>query len=154
MLTEQEQNEIRTVIQHEHNARAACPDALKIVQRHRGWVSDKALADVAAELGMTTTEVDAVATAYNLIFRRAVGRHVILMCDSVVCYVMHYEKLRQYLQVQFGIKPGQTTSDGRFTLLPIACLGACDLAPAAMVDGKLYGNLTPDSLGTILEQYP
>jgi len=73
MLTEQEQNEIRAAVKHEHDARSACPEALKIMQKYRGWVSDEGVQDVAAALAMTADEVDAIATAYNLIFRRPVG---------------------------------------------------------------------------------
>ena len=102
---------------------------------------------------MTPEELDGVATFYNLIYRRPVGRHVILMCDSVSCWIMGYDRMRGCLKEKFGIAPGETTSDGRFTLLPVPCLGTCDKAPAMMVDEDLHTNLEPGNIDTILERY-
>jgi NADH-quinone oxidoreductase subunit E len=103
---------------------------------------------------MTPDELDSVATFYNLIFRKPVGRHVILVCDSVSCWIMGYERLRERLTARLGIRPGDTTADGRFTLLPIVCLGTCDHAPAMMIDEDLYRDIDPAAIDAILEQYP
>src|SRR5512135_881673 len=130
MLTEQEQNEIRAELAHAVTKASVSVDALNIIQRHRGWVSDEALKDVASMLDMTTDELDAVATFYSAIFRKPVGRHVILVCDSISCWVMGYNPLLDQLKVRLGISFGETSDDKRFTLLPISCLGACDRAPA------------------------
>ncbi len=108
----------------------------------------------AAELGLTESELDGVATFYNLVFRRPVGRHVILFCDSVSCWIMGCLDVCSQLSRKLGVQPGGTTSDDRFTLLPIACLGACDHAPTMMVDGDLHRDLTPERLDAILERYP
>src|SRR5687768_975132 len=102
---------------------------------------------------MSPAEVDSVATFYNLIFRQPVGRHVILLCDSISCWVMGYEKIREQLMYKLGIQYGQTTPDGRFTLLPNVCLGTCDCAPALMVGNDLYQNVTTEQLDDILNQY-
>jgi NADH-quinone oxidoreductase subunit E len=153
MLTPEEQKEIEEEIAHYPERRAACIDALRVVQKHRGWVSDEAVADIAAFLGTTPDEVDSVATFYNLIHRRPVGRHVIRVCDSVSCWIVGYEQIRDHLRQRLQVEFGQTTADGRFTLLPIVCLGACDRAPAMMIDDDLYGNLTPEGLDTILDRY-
>jgi len=131
----------------------SCLDALGVVQRGHRWVSDEDVAEVARLLGMTADEVDAVATFYNLIFRRPVGRHVILACDSVSCWIMGAESLRRRLEARLGIRMGETTADGRFTLLPIVCLGACDHAPALMVDDDLHGDLDAGGLERVLEAY-
>ena len=128
-------------------------EALNIVQRHRGWVSDDAVKDVAALLDMTVHELDAVATFYSFIFRRPVGKHVILVCDSISCWVMGYNPLLDLLKTRLGIGFGETTTDKRFTLLPISCLGACDRAPAMMVDEDLYGPVTPGMMEEILGKY-
>ena len=153
MLTEAEQKEIEAEIAHYPNKRAACVDALKIVQNHHGWVSDESLKDVADFLEMTPDELDGVATFYNLIFRRPVGKHVILLCDSVSCWIMGYPNIRQKLNEELGIDFGETTPDGQFTLLPIVCLGDCDHAPAMMVDRDLYHDLDADKIPPILEKY-
>ena len=117
-------------------------EALKIVQRSRGLVSDEAMRDVAPVLGMTPDELDGVATFYPFIFRRPVGRHIILVCDSVTCWIMGYETILEQLEGQaWASGSGRRQPDGRFTLLPVSCIGACDHAPAMMIDGKLYGDL-------------
>ena len=133
--------------------RAAGIDALKIVQKHRGWISDDVLSQVADVLEMSATDLDAVATFYNFIFRRPVGRHVILVCDSVSCWIMGYDTIANYLKNRLGIELGETTSDGRFTLLPNVCLGACDRAPVMMVDDRLYGELDAEKIDKILASF-
>lgn len=153
MLTEEEVQEIQKELKKYAQKRAAGPEALKIVQRHRGWISDESLNDIARFLGMTDAELDSVATCYNLIFRQPVGRHVILICDCVSCWIMGYENLLSHLKEQLGIDFGQTTSDGCFTLLPVACLGACDKAPAMMIDDQLYADLDVSKLNAIIDRY-
>jgi NADH-quinone oxidoreductase subunit E len=126
MLSNKEIQEINAELSHSVTKASASVDALNIVQRHQGWVSDEAIRDVATMLGMTKDELDAVATFYSFIFRKQVGRHVILVCDSISCWVMGYNPLLDLLKTQLGISFGGTTEDKRFTLLPISCLGACD----------------------------
>lgn len=153
MLTEEERREIEAELPFYAQKRAVCIEALKIVQRHRGWVSDEGLQGIAELLEMTTDELDGVATFYNLIFRQPVGRHVILVCDSVTCWIMGYDRLCAQLAARLGIKLGATTADGRFTLLPIVCLGTCDHAPALMIDNDLYQDVDPDKIEAILAKY-
>jgi len=153
MLTKEEKKEIEDEFPRYEQKRAVSVEALKIVQRNRGWVSDDTLIDVAEFLEMTPAELDAVATFYNLIFRKPVGKHIILVCDSVSCWIMGYERIRQHLQDRLGIALGETSADGVFTLLPIVCLGACDQAPAIMIDDQLYGNLDPTKIDEILSTY-
>ena len=153
MLSDVERQEIEAELQHYEHKRAACIEALKIVQRHQRWVSDASIHEVAAMLEMTPDELDGVATFYNLIFRKPVGKHVILLCDSVSCWIMGYVRLRERLQATLGIGFGETSRDGRFTLLPIPCLGTCDHAPALMVGDELYSDLTPERLDEVLDRY-
>ena len=153
MLSPEERQEIEAELAHYPRKQAVSIDAMKIVQRHRGWVSDQSLSDIAEFLGMSTADLDAVATFYNLIFRKPVGRHVITVCDSVSCWIMGCDRIREHLSSRLGIKLGETTQDGRFTLLPIVCLGACDHAPVVMVDGDLHQDLDPQRLDGILEKY-
>jgi NADH-quinone oxidoreductase subunit E len=154
MLTDAERQEIERELTRYPDKRAGCVEALKIIQQHRGWISDESLKSLAALLGMSPDELDGIATFYNLIFRRPVGRHVILLCDSISCWVMGYERLREHLRRRLGITLGQTTPDDRFTLLPNVCLGTCDHAPAMMIDHDLHQNVTPERLDRILDRYP
>ena len=153
MLTKEELLEIDEAISLVPYRKAASVEALKVVQHHRRWVSDESLKDVAQHLNMSAEELDSVATFYNLIFRKEVGRHVILVCDSISCWVMGYESLRDELFGKLGIKYGETTGDGKFTILPNCCLGTCDCAPAMMIDGDLYRNIKLDELESILSKY-
>lgn len=154
MLSAEEIDEIETESARYPTRQAVCIDAMRIVQRHRGWVSDESLRDIAAHLGMSVTDLDSVATFYNLIFRRPVGRHVIMICDSVSCWIMGYDRMREYVGKRLGISLGETTKDNRFTLLPIVCLGCCDHAPAMMVDDTLHSDLNPEKIDRVLESYP
>ena len=153
MLSVEEINEIAAETAHYPKREAGCIDALKIVQRHRGWVSDESVRDIAVHLGMSPTDVDSVATFYNLIYRKPVGRHVISICDSVSCWIMGYELMRKHLHERLGIGFGETTRDNRFTLLPTVCLGCCDHAPAMMIDSDLHSDLDPKKIDAQLENY-
>jgi len=153
MLTDDEKREIESHFPAYVTRRSVAPEALGIVQRRRGWVTDEDVKDVAEFLGMAPDEVDGLATFYSMIFRRPVGRHVILVCDSVSCWVTGYDGLREHLEARLGIALGGTTADGRFTLLPAACLGVCEHAPVMMVDEDLHLDLTPEKLDEILARY-
>ncbi len=154
MLSDEEKQEIVAEMAHYAQKHSVSIDALRIVQRHRGgWVSDEAIQDLAKFLEMTPEELDGVATFYNLIFREPVGRHVILLCNSVSCYVMGYERVRAHLHDTLGIDFGGTTPDGRFTLLPTVCIGICDHAPAMMVDEDTYTNLDDHQVDELLARY-
>lgn len=153
MLSEAERQEIEAELEHYPHKINARIDALKIVQKHRGWVSDEGVRDIANFLEITPDAVDSVATFYNLIFRRPVGEHVIRVCSSVSCWIMGYEQIRNHLSERLNIHFGETTGDGRFTMTPIQCLGTCDHAPALMIDEELYRDLTPEKVDAILQQY-
>ena len=153
MLTDEEKREIEAELPLYPYKQAVALDAMQIVQRHRGWISDESLRDIAEFLGLSVAELDGLATFYNLIYRRPVGRHVIKICDSVSCWIMGYEGLRDCISRKLGIQMGETTPDGRLTLLPIVCLGACDRAPVMMVDSDLHLDLNQDKIGPILESY-
>jgi len=153
MLTAEEINEIENEAVRYPRRDAVSIDALRIVQKHRGWISDESLGDIARLLGMSPTDLDSIATFYNLIFRRPVGRHVIKACDSVSCWLMGCESVRQHLEMRLGIGLGETTADNRFTLLPIVCLGSCDRAPALMIDDDLHGGLHAGNIDAVLENY-
>ncbi|MGH7781412.1 MAG: NADH-quinone oxidoreductase subunit NuoE [Candidatus Binataceae bacterium] len=153
MLSTEERQEIEAEMPHYPDQRSVCIEAMKIVQRHRGWVSDESLRDISAFLQMSVDDLDGVATFYNLIFRKPVGKHVIMVCDSVSCWIMGYNGIRDHLCSRLAIEVGKTTADNRFTLLPIVCLGACDHAPVMMVDQDLHVDLDTRKIDQVLERY-
>ena len=152
-LSAEERQEIEAEIPRYPTKRAVCIDAMKIVQRHRGWLSDESLQDIAQLLEMSLDDLDGVATFYNLLFREPVGRHVVLLCDSVSCWIMGYDRLRERVCGKLGVRLGETTADGRYTVLPIVCLGTCDHAPAMMVDQDLHRDLDPEKAAQALDNY-
>lgn len=153
MLSSEDIQAIREEMHHFPAKRAAAGEALKIVQRRHGWVSDEHLKEVAALLEMSPAELDGFATFYTLIYRKPVGRHVILICESISCHVMGYPKMLAHLRARLGVDLGQTTADGRFTLLPVPCLGACDHAPAMMVDQDMHLDLDEQKIDQVLAKY-
>lgn len=152
-LSPQARADIEHAIHHYPDPRAASIDALKIVQAEEGWVPDGAITAIAEVLGIPASDVEGVATFYSLIFRQPVGRHVIKLCDSMVCYINGYEQVLEAIKANIGIGLGETTADGRFTLLPICCLGNCDKGSTMMIDDDTHGGLTPESVVSVLEQY-
>jgi NADH-quinone oxidoreductase subunit E len=145
--------EIEHVLSHYPDPRAASIDALKIVQKAHGWVPDGAINAIADILGIPASDVEGVATFYSMIFRQPVGRHVIKVCDSMVCYINGHEQVVSAIKEKYGIGVGETTPDGRFTLLPVCCLGNCDKGATMMVDDNTHGGLTPETVAQILEDY-
>ena len=150
MLSPEEIQAVEDGTRKEETPRSTCIAAMNFIQKQRGYVSDEALADLAPMLGMSVSGLESVATFYSLIFRKPVGEHVILLCDGASCWILGKDRVLDHLRQRLGIDLGQTTADNQFTLLTIPCLGACDRAPAMMIDETLYGPLTPESVDEIL----
>ena len=130
--------------------REAAVDVMKELQRHYGWLTDEAVGEAAELLGLSPLQVEELATFYEMIYRRPVGRRVIHVCDSISCWSVGCEQVMEHLQGKLGIGPGETTLDGMFTLIPCCCLGNCGEGPTMMVGDTLYGRLTPEKVDKIL----
>ncbi len=153
-LSSAERAEIDAEIAILPDARSASIEALKTVQRHRRWIDDDALGAVAEYLDLSKHELEAIASFYNLLFRKPVGRHVVLVCDSVSCWILGNEAVKQALEDSLGAAFGEVTRDDRFTALPMQCLGACDRGPALMIDEDLHGPVQPADVSELLRRYP
>ncbi|MHB0764537.1 NADH-quinone oxidoreductase subunit NuoE [Stutzerimonas sp. NM35] len=153
VLSETERSAIEYEMHHYEDPRAASIEALKIVQKARGWVPDGACDAIGEILGIPASDVEGVATFYSQIFRVPVGRHIIRVCDSMTCYIGGHESVLDSIRNEIGIEPGQTSSDGRFTLIPVCCLGNCDKAPALMIDDDTFGDVQPGGVAQLLEAY-
>jgi len=153
VLSDHIREEIEHEMSHYDDARAASIEALKIVQKAHGWVPDGACEAIGRILGIPGSDVEGVATFYNMIFRSPVGRNVIKVCDTIGCFLTGYEELYDAFQKKLNLKPGQTTPDNRFTLLPISCLGACDRGPVIMINEDTHFNVDPSQIDALLEQY-
>jgi NADH-quinone oxidoreductase subunit E len=151
MLPEKLKTELERKIQAIEHPRELVIDVMRTIQSEFGYLSDDGVKLTARMLNMNPVEVEELATFYNFIYREAVGKHVIHVCDSLMCEMDGYLNIKDYLCQKLNIELGQTSANGLFTLLPTCCLGYCDRSPAMLVDGKTHGNLTFDKLDTIIE---
>ena len=147
-LKESLEDNIRSVA----HPRELVVDVIFAIQDHYGYLSDEAVEEVADLIGMTPLEVEELATFYTFIYREPVGKYVIHVCDSLICWMEGHESLVEHLSETLGINPGETTGDGLFTLLPVCCIGYCDRAPAILINKLVYGPLTIEKLDEILEK--
>ena len=150
MLTTEERSELDEMRSHYPTVRAASVSVLKWLQRQRGYLSDESMRDAADYLGLPVAELDGLATFYNLLFRQPVGERVICLCDSISCWMCGSDRIRRHIEKRLRIRRGQTSADGRFTLVPVVCLGNCDRAPSMIVGDELYDDLTPEKVDEIL----
>ncbi|MFO0701850.1 MAG: NADH-quinone oxidoreductase subunit NuoE [Nitrospira sp.] len=153
MLSEIERRELEDAVKHYPDKRGAAIDALLIVQRRRGWISDDTLFEIAQFLEITIEDLDSVATFYNLVFRSRLVGMSRSWCDGISCWIKGASKFVEQIKKLYDVDLGQTTRDGRLTVLPIACLGHCEQAPAMMIDQDVYGDVTPEKIEQIVEKY-
>jgi NADH-quinone oxidoreductase subunit E len=152
MIPKELEETLRRDIQKAYHPNEQAIDVMYALQRHYGYLSDEAMQEASRLLGMSQLELDGLATFYDFLYREPVGKYVIHVCDSVVCWMHGHESVMDYIGEKLAIEVGGTTPDGLFTLLPTACLGYCDRAPAILVNGKVYGNLTGDKIDRILKR--
>ncbi len=152
-LSEEEIKEIEHELELYPDKQAVGLEALKIVQKHQGWVSDESLLAISKYLDLPVADLESVATFFNLVYRQPVGKNVILFCNSVSCWIMGCHEMRTHINDKLGVDFGGTTEDGRFTFLPVPCLGDCDRAPVMMVGDDLHRNLTPEKINQIISDY-
>ncbi len=150
MLSEELRKSLISRIAVAITPREAAVDVMKELQRHYGWLTDEAVEEAAELLGITSLQVEELATFYEMIYRRPVGKRVIHVCDSISCWAVGGETMLAHLARRLGVEPGETTGDGIFTLLPCCCLGNCGEGPTMMVGDTLYGRLTLESIDEIL----
>jgi NADH-quinone oxidoreductase subunit E len=132
-------------------SRAALLAALHLAQDELGWLPEPAMAYVGFRLDVPPVRVREVATFYTMYRLRPVGRHHIGVCNSVSCWAMGAEKILRHCSEKLGIRPGETTADGHFSLEEVACLAACGNAPAVLVNNFTYVEpVTPQRIDELL----
>jgi NADH-quinone oxidoreductase subunit E len=152
MLPKELKKSLVEKIAHADHPREMVVDVMLALQDHYGYLNDEAVEEVAVLLGVSPLEVEEVATFYTFTYREPVGKFVMHVCDSVICWMDGYESLKDYLCKKLEIDVGETTADGLFTLLPVCCIGYCDQSPAMLINRKVYGHLTPQKIDKILEK--
>jgi NADH-quinone oxidoreductase subunit E len=152
MVPEELKDRLKARVAASVTSREAAVDVLKELQRHYGWLTDGAVSEAAEILGLSALQVDELATFYEMLYRRPVGKRVIHVCDSISCWSVGCAAILEHLKQRLGVGEGGATADGMFTLLPCACLGNCGEGPTMMIGDNLYGRLTPELVDRILEQ--
>ncbi len=152
MIPESLKNVLKARVVAAVTNREAAVDVLKELQRHYGWLTDEAVIAAAEILGLSPLQVEELATFYELIYRRPVGKRVIHVCDSISCWSCGCDTILNHLKERLGVEPGGTSADGCFTLIPCACLGNCGEGPTMMIGDSLYGLLTKERVDEILEK--
>jgi len=149
-----------TVLKEIEEIKAKYPDpksallsALYIAQREFGWLSQEAMECVAQLLNIPEAVVRGTASFYSMFKHKPLGRHLIQLCTNVSCMILGAERFLDFLKAKYALEPNSTTSDGRFSLVIMECIGACAGAPAMLVNTDLYDNLTEQRIEDILEKY-
>ena len=124
---------------------------LRDEQEKARHIDEQFIEQTAQSMGLSIGEVYGLATFYHFLSTRPLGRNVIRVCKSIPCYLKSSQLVVETVQAELGIAPGETTLDGRFSLQLTNCIGACDQAPAMLLNHDLHGNLTPDKIAQILE---
>ena len=151
MLSEQSKREIRKIRDEYPNPQSALLPALYLAQQdHGGWLPEQAFDEVAEVMGLPPTQVAAAAAFYTMLNKKPVGRHLIQVCTNISCSLLGAEHLLSYISRKLGIDVGETTGDGKFTLLEVECLGSCGTAPMMQVDDLYHENLTEEKVDQIL----
>jgi NADH-quinone oxidoreductase subunit E len=152
MLPQEIRENLQRLVQAADHPREQAINVFYILQKHYGFFSDDAVREAGELLSLTPLEVEELATFYDFIYRRPVGKYVIHVCDGVVCWMFHENSVFEYLCKKLRVCAGEVSTDGWFTVLPTACIGFCDHAPAMLINGKMYGPLTPELIDEILER--
>lgn len=153
MFTDSAIKELEEIRTKYPNSRAAVLPALYVAQREYGWLSQEAIEEVSSTLNLPPAFVRGVATFYSMLKHKPMGRHLIQLCTNVSCMLLGAERLIDFIKSKYGIEEGGTTTDGRFSLIIMECIGSCDVAPAMLVDSDFHGNLTQERIEKILDGY-
>jgi NADH-quinone oxidoreductase E subunit len=152
MISEQTKQRMRDLSARYPVARSAVMPALYIAQQEEGYITQAALQAVAEAIGMTVDDVESVATFYTMYFRQQPGKKVIKVCTSISCYLHNCDALVSHLEQRLGIKRGETTVDGNYTLLTAECLASCGTAPVLQVNDEFVENVTLEMADTLIDE--
>lgn len=150
-FSSQLKSKIATIINEHETSLSALLPVLREVQNELGWLSNESMDEVAETLGIPASNVQNVATFYTMYFTQPVGKHIIWQCRTLSCALRGAEHVEHYLCEKLGVKIGETTSDGKITLMEAECLASCGTAPAMLVDNTLHENLTKAKVDKIIE---
>jgi NADH-quinone oxidoreductase subunit E len=151
LLSEDANERIRRLVAKYPEARSALLPALHIAQNELGWLSQQAMEEVGAILGVSADQVEEVASFYTMYYKEPVGTYVLEVCKTIPCSMLGADEIIAYLEQKLGIEPGETTPDGMFTLFRVECLAACHRAPVMQVNHRYVQNLTPEKVDRLID---
>ena len=152
LLTEETKTRIRELMAKYPKARSAILPALHVVQEQLGWVPEEAQDEVAQMFEMTPAEVRSLVTFYYMYHRKPVGKYVLKVCRSISCWLRRSEDVEHNLCEHLGVKCGETTEDGMFTVVHGECITACVNAPAIQVNDRFMLDVDPDNVTEIIDR--
>ena len=152
MLSQETVVEIRAALKRYPRPRTAVLDTLRAVQRQFGYCQPEALAEAAEILSIDANALQMLVTFYDLLYDQPVGEHILMPCKNIACYLRGADNLIEYLEKKLQVRRGETTADGKFTLQPMECLAACDLAPVMIADESYYGPMDEASLDALIDR--
>ncbi len=148
--TEEGRERVRMVLSRYPDKRAATLPLLNYVQEVRGWISGDAMAEVAEQLDLTPAYVRSVATFYTMYNKHPVGKYLIQVCTNISCHLNRGDEVFARFLEATGTRPGETSADGRFTVMEVECLGACGFATVVQINEEYHENVTPDAVAEIV----
>lgn len=146
--------ELEAILARYPDKEAAILPALHLAQREFGYVTDEAIVGVAEILGFTPARIEGVATFYTMYNRKPVGKYHVQICRNISCSLLGAEHLIEHVSKKLGIRPGETTPDGKFTLSKVECLGSCGTAPVLQLNDDYHENLTEETIDALLDGLP
>ncbi|GER87846.1 NADH-quinone oxidoreductase subunit E [Dictyobacter vulcani] len=152
MISEQAKQRMRELASRYPMARSAVMPSLHIAQQEEGYITPEGLRAVAEAINLTVADVESVATFYTMYYQKPQGKKIINVCTSISCYLRNCDSLVSHLEKRLGIKRGETTADGNYTLNTVECIASCSSAPALQVNGEFYENLTQESADALIDQ--
>src|SRR5438132_7815536 len=153
MISEQAKQRMRELAAHYPVARSAVMPAIVIGQQEEGYITEAALQAVSEAIGMMVDDVESVATFYTMYYQQQPGRKVIKVCTSISCYLRNCDALVKHFEQRLGIKRGETTADGNYTLMTAECLASCGTAPVLQVNDEFVENVTPEMVDSLIDEW-
>ena len=153
MVSEKAKKEIKNEMKKYPKKKASLLPALHIVQNEKGWISEESMEGIAQILDIEPIEVMEVVSFYTMFNRKPVGKYHLQVCTNLSCSLLNSRHLVNYLEKKLGIKTGETTSDNKYTLSTVECLGSCGTSPMMQVNDKFHENLTEKKIDTLLKSF-
>ncbi|SRR6266516_4624118 len=153
MISEQAKQRMRDLAVRYPVARSAVMPALYIAQQEEGYITQEALEAVAEAIGLTVDDVESIATFYTMYYQRPPGKKSIKVCTSISCYLRNCDALVSHFEERLGVKRGETTADGNYTLLTAECLASCGTAPVLQVNDEFVENVTLEMADTLIDEW-